>query len=91
MPDAARAYRDVVQQLGNARELLKDELLRDAEFTEARALVFEFLGGRVPVKTRADGSAVLTLRLDPSPILYACESKAYNLVAGGMFGSIHVG
>ena len=37
MSNAARAYRNVVQQLGSALDLLKDSVLTDAEFTEARA------------------------------------------------------
>ncbi len=78
MPDAARTYRAMVQQLRVARDVLTD-----AEFTETRALVFDALGGRVPVKPRADGSAILTLNLDAGPIFLPCKSKAYNVVAGG--------
>jgi hypothetical protein len=80
LPEAAGAYRAMVRQLGNAREVLTD-----AEYTETRALVFELLGGRVPVKPRADGSAALALTLNLEPIIKACGSTSYNLVAGACF------
>jgi hypothetical protein len=70
-----------VHRLGKARELLTD-----AEYTETRALVFEMLGGSVPVKAKNDGSASLTLNLDLGPIIKGCESTRYNLVAGAGFG-----
>lgn len=57
MPDAAQAYRGLVHQLrGDARGLLTD-----GEYAETRALVFEMLGNRVPVKALSGGSASLTM------------------------------
>ena len=44
-------------------------MLTDAEYTGTRALVFEMLGGNVPVKAQNDGSASLTLNLDLGPII----------------------
>jgi hypothetical protein len=80
VPDAADEYRGSVHQLRDARELLTD-----AEYTEARALVFEMLGGRVTVRPRTDGSAALLLNLDASSIVKACESMRYNLGTGAGF------
>jgi hypothetical protein len=80
LPDAAEAYRGMVRRLASARDVLTD-----AEYTEARMLCFELLGGRVPVIPRADGSASLALTLDLMPVVKACGSKGYNLVAGAGF------
>jgi len=77
IPDAAVAYRGIVRQLANARDVLTD-----AEYMEARPLVFEMLGERVPVQPRADVSAALTLNLDLTPTIKGYQSKSYNLVAG---------
>jgi hypothetical protein len=66
-----------VCQLANA-----DEVLTDAEYPETRALAFELLGGRAAVKPRADGSAALALHLNLEPVIKACGSTSYNLVAG---------
>jgi hypothetical protein len=77
LPNAVGAYRGLVQQLRDARELLTD-----GEYVETRALVFEMLGGRVPVKARNDGSASSTINMTLEPILNACGSMSYNLVVG---------
>jgi hypothetical protein len=69
-----------VHQLRDAREPLTD-----AEYSETRALVFEMLGGRVPVKARNDGGTSLTMNMTLEPILKACGSMSYNLVAGVEF------
>src|ERR1035441_7704869 len=81
LPEAAGEYRGMVRQLRDARELLTD-----VEYAETRACVFEMLGGRVVVRPRADGSAVLTLNLDSSLIFKSYKSTRYNLVAGAGFG-----
>jgi site-specific DNA recombinase len=80
LPNAVGAYRGMVRQLRDARELLTD-----GEYLETRALVFEMLGGRVPVKAQNDGSASLTMNMTLEPILKACGSMSYNLVAGAGF------
>ena len=80
LPEAAGEYRGMVRQLRDARELLTD-----VEYAETRACVFEMLGGRVVVRPRADGSAVLTLNLDSSLIFKSYKSTRYNLVAGAGF------
>lgn len=84
LPGAVDAYRGLVHQLrGDARELLTD-----GEYAETRALVFEMLGNRVPVKARSDGSASLTMNMTLEPIIRACgsmKSMSYKLVAGARF------
>ena len=80
LPEAAGEYRGMVRQLRDARELLTD-----VEYAETRACVFEMLGGRVVVRPRADGSAVLTLNLDSSLIFKSYKSTRYNLVAGACY------
>jgi hypothetical protein len=79
-PQAAEQYRDVVRQLGSGRELLTD-----AEFTEARSLVFELMGGRVMVRPERDDSATLVGRPGPALILKAYKSAHYKVVAGAGF------
>ena len=74
LPNAVGAYRGMVRQLRDARELLTD-----GEYAETRALAFDMLGGRVPVKVLGDGSASLSIQMSLSPIM---KSMSYNLVAG---------
>ncbi len=50
MRDAARAYRNVVQQLGSAQNLLKNSVLTDAEFKEARAPCLSSWQGACPLR-----------------------------------------
>jgi hypothetical protein len=72
LPEAAGAYRGVVRRLSDARTMLTD-----AEYIEARGLLFELLGGAVPVHARPDGSASLTLRLDIEPLARANGSMSF--------------
>jgi hypothetical protein len=78
LPDAVGQYRGLVRQLRDARELLTD-----GEYTETRALVFEMLGGRVPVKARNDGSASSTINMTLEPIIKACESTGLSFLIRG--------
>ena len=50
VPHAADHYRKAVAGLRDAHEFLMA-----AEFAEARALVYDLIGGPVPVRTRKDG------------------------------------
>jgi site-specific DNA recombinase len=77
LPDAVGAYRAKVRRLSDARGMLTD-----AECIETRSLVFDLLGGAVPVKSRAGGSATLSLKIDVLPIAKAYGSMSYKLVAG---------
>jgi hypothetical protein len=79
LPEAVGAYRAIVHQLAHT-----GEVLTDAEYTETRAPVFELLGGRVPVKPRADASAAVALNLDLEPIIKASGSTIY-FGSGGPF------
>jgi hypothetical protein len=80
LPDALHAYRGVVRRLSDAQKILTD-----AEYIEARALICETLGGSIPVKPLADGSASLTLTLDLGPLAEPNKSMGYKLVAGAGF------
>jgi hypothetical protein len=77
MPVHADSNRAMIARLREAREELSD-----ADFREARSLVFEFLRGSVPVIPQANGDALLKLSLDSAPIFLACKSNSYRLVAG---------
>jgi hypothetical protein len=56
-------------------------MLTDGEYAETRACVFEMLGGRVLVRPRVDGSALLRLSLDRGALIKTYKSMR-NLVAG---------
>jgi hypothetical protein len=77
LPNAVGDYRTKVGRLSDARGTLSD-----AEYVETRGLVFDLLGGSVPVKPHADGSASLKLEIDVDPIARAYGSMSYKLVAG---------
>ena len=47
------------------RAIDAERLPPPADFIEARGLVFDLLGGPVPVRRRDDGRTVLTITLDP--------------------------
>ena len=77
LPDAVNAYKAMVGRLSDARGVMSD-----AEYVETRGLVFELLGGTVPVHPRSDGSAALKLTIQMEPIAMAYGSMSYKLVAG---------
>jgi hypothetical protein len=85
LPDAVDAYRTKVERLSDAQSMLSD-----AEYVETRGLVFDLLGGSIPVKPRADGSASLRLEIDVAPIARAYGSMGYKLVAGACYRSKQV-
>jgi hypothetical protein len=72
LPEAVGAYRAIVHQLART-----DEVLTDAEYTVTRAPAFQLLGGRLPVKRRADGSDAVALNLDLEPIIKVWGSTVY--------------
>lgn len=51
-----------------------------ANLREARALIFQFLGGRVPVRPQSDASAILARYA--GPVRIASGSDVYELMAG---------
>jgi hypothetical protein len=77
LPNAVGEYRTKVARLRDGRGTLSD-----AEYIETRGLVFDLLGGSVPVEPRAGGSAALHLEIDVAPIAKAYGSMTYKLVAG---------
>jgi site-specific DNA recombinase len=80
LPNAVGEYRTKVARLRDGRGTLSD-----AEYIETRGLVFDLLGGSVPVEPRAGGSAALHLEIDVAPIARAYGSMTYKLVAGAGF------
>jgi DNA invertase Pin-like site-specific DNA recombinase len=82
LPDAVGAYRTKVERLSDAQSMLSD-----AEYVETRGLVFDLLGGSIPVRPRADGSASLKLEIGIAPIARAYGSMSYKLVAGARLAS----
>jgi len=82
LPNAVCEYRTNLARLRDGRSTVSD-----AEYIETRELLFDRLGGSVPVKPGADGSAALSLDIDVSPIAKAYGSMTYKLVAGARFTS----